>query len=117
MLLLNTKLRLAIVAVAVTILLRISALDKVVHKYLEFDKSASDSPFMVMLALLFFLLATVMLVISVLTSMTYVTSCSSILLLPIKSMSPARRSLKTGLPPIEMVVWCSRRVFCVILSR
>ena len=123
MLLLHTKLRIAIVAGAVTIRLRISAVDKVVHKYLEFDTSASDSPFMVMLALMFF---SVMLAISVLTSMSYelalaprrsVTSCSSILILPIKSISPERRSLKTGLSLIEMVVWCSKRVFCVILYR
>ena len=59
MLLLHSLLSLVIAAVAVVILMRISAglvpsFYKVTYKYLAFDTSASDSPFMVVLALMFF---------------------------------------------------------------
>ena len=59
MLLLHSLLSLVIAAVAVVILTRISAglvpsFYKVAYKYSEFDTSASGSPFMVVLAFMFF---------------------------------------------------------------
>ena len=73
MLLLNTLLSFAITAVA--ILMRISALqvlslDKVAP-YLKFDTSSSSSPFMVTLALMLFMLFSMILNLSVLKTVLY----------------------------------------------
>ena len=46
-----------------------------------------------------------------------VSSCTSLLLLANRSMSPANLRLHKGLPPIEVDVWCSLRVSCMIFSR
>jgi len=122
---------LAMAAVAVAILMRISAaqvpsFDRVAPRYLKAETCSSGSPFMVMLEAIFSVLLTMTLDFSVLTSIPYalalvtnlsVSSCSSLLLPPIKSMSSAKRRLQIGLPLMVMEVWGSWRVVSIILSR
>ena len=95
MLLLHTLLRFPITAMVVAILMRIFALPVPsldnIASWLKFDTTSISSPFMVKLALMLFLLLSMILDLSMLTTMRYalalatsgcVRSCSSLLMPP-----------------------------------
>ncbi len=120
-----------ITAVAVAILIRISAvqelsLDNVAPRYLNPSTSSSLCPLMMMLLVVSLMLLTMTLDFSVLISMAYapalstsflVSSCSSWLLPAKRSISSANLRLHIALPLMEMDVWWSWRVSSIICSR
>ena len=119
-----------IAAVADAILIRISAkqvpsLHRVAPRYLKLVTSSNFWPFMLISALILFVLFVMILLFSVLTSFLYavvlstnllVKPRSSPLLPPIRMMSSANRKLHVGLSPMEMDVWWSWSVSCMIFS-
>ena len=118
MLLFHTLVSLAITAVAVAIHIWISVLQvpsfvRVAPKYLKLDTSSSFLPSIMMLTLALFVLFTITLDFTVLISIPYalavamsllVSSCSSLLLPAMRSISSAKHKLQIGLPPMEIVV-------------
>ena len=118
MLLFHTLVSLAITAVAAAICIWISVLQvpsfvRVAPKYLKLDTSSSFMPSIMMLTLALFVLFTITSDFAVLISIPYalgvatsllVSSCSTLLLLTMRSMLSAKHKLQTGLPPMEIVV-------------
>ena len=123
-------LSLAIAAVAEEIQMWTSAeqvpsLHRVDPRYLKLFTSSNFWLFVLMSAPMFVLLVMILLF-SVVISIPYavalsmsllVKSWSSPQLLPIRLMSSANRKLHMGFPPIEMDVWWSWSVFCMIFPR
>ena len=119
---------------------RVPSLHRIVPRYLKLVTSSKFWPFMLISALMLFVLLVMILLFSVLTlfmplfclrvcwwvlTSTHavvlsmgllVRSWSSSLLPPIRSMSVDRR-LHMILPPVEMEVWWYWNVSCMILSR
>ena len=101
---------------------QVSFLRRVAPRYLKLVTSANFWQFILISALMLFVLLIMTLFFSVLTSIPYavallVRSWSSPLLPSMRSMSSANRKLHMGLPPMEMDVWLSWSVFCMIFSR
>ena len=122
--------KVAIAAIAGAILVRMSAeqvpsLHRVAPRYLKLVTSSSFWPFMLIFALMLFVLLVMILFFSVLTSIPHaaalftsllVKSCGSTSLLPIRSMTSANRRLHMGLQPMEMDVWWSWSLSCMMFS-
>ena len=118
-------------AIAEAILMRtsteqVSSLHRVSPRYLKLVTSSNLLPVPLIFALMLFVLLVAILLFSVLTSIPYAVdlstsllarSWSSSLLPPIRSMSSANRTLHMSLPPVEMDVWWSCRVFCMTIYR
>ena len=131
MLLFHTLVSLAIAAVAVAIHIQISVLHvpsfvRVAPKYLKLDTGFQFLPSIMMLTLSLFVLFTITLDFTVLISIPcalavavslFVSSCNSLLLPAMRSLSSPKRKLQIGLPPMEIVEVWSWRVSCIILSR
>ena len=104
---------LAMAAVAVAILRWISA-----AQLPSLETSSSGSPFMVMpeaILSVLLVLTSILYALALVTNLS-VSSCNSLLLLPIKSMSSAKRRLQIGLPSMVMEVWWSWKVVSIIFS-
>ena len=121
---------LAIAVIAEATLMRTSAeqvqsLHRVASRYLKLVISSNYWLFVLISALMLFMLLVMILLFSVLTTSPYAVALSESLLvrsrssslLPPKRAMSANRMLHKGLPSIEMDVWWSRSVFCMIFSR
>ena len=103
----------------------VPSLHRVESRYLKLITSSSCRPFMLISALMLFMLWVMILLFSVLTSIPYtlalsvsllVRSWSLTLLLPIRLMSLVNCRLHVVLPPMEMDVWWSWSVSYMIFS-
>ena len=109
MLLLHTLLSLAIAAVAMAILMRISSVHvpswyKVTHNYSKFDTSSRGVPFVVMVTLMLFLLFTMILDFSVLTSVPYAMVLDAVHPSPLWHSFPQLRDDKKAYSDLTIIV-------------
>ncbi|KAH3860041.1 hypothetical protein DPMN_022934 [Dreissena polymorpha] len=118
----HNLLSVAVAAVAMVFLIQTSAvlvpaLERNSPKNVKLVTSASFSPFMVMSALVLFVLYTMIFDFSRLTSIQFAPALSKSMLVSMKLMSFENLKLGMDLPLMEIYVSWSRRVTCIICSR